>query len=152
MNIRQPDIVPTKAKRQLRVIDAQEIKHVGVQIVNCESVFDRAIAVLIRRPVHGPALDAAAGAAISAGDVRGVLGGGAGREEVAGDEDVAGGDDEERVFASCLDDGVLFEGEGLDVEGMGLETVRDAAGDRSRGRIDDVVAGAERWQGVSLRR
>ena len=61
MHVRQPHVATTETIRQPRVIDAQQVQHGGVQVVNRHRVFDGVVAVFVGRTVDDAAFDAAAG-------------------------------------------------------------------------------------------
>ena len=61
MDIGQSHLAPAEADREALVVQAEEVQHRGVQIVNLDRLLDRFVAVLVGGPVDTPALDAAAG-------------------------------------------------------------------------------------------
>ena len=60
-HIGKSEIAALESVDQLFVIDAQQMQHRGVQVVDFDLVLDRVVAELIGRPVHDAAPDAAAG-------------------------------------------------------------------------------------------
>ena len=57
MHVRQPEVAPLKAIRQTLVIDAQQVKNGGVQIVHVDRVLDDGRREVVCALVDEPALD-----------------------------------------------------------------------------------------------
>jgi hypothetical protein len=60
MDICEPHIAPGKPKRQFFVVDAKQVEHGGVQIMNVNFVLDRFVAVFIGGTVNHASFDSAA--------------------------------------------------------------------------------------------
>src|SRR3954462_1880907 len=60
-HIRQPHVAAGEAEGKPRVIEAEQIEHRGVQVVNLELVFNHLVAELVGLAIDGAALDASAG-------------------------------------------------------------------------------------------
>ena len=60
-HIRQPEIPALEFVGQLLVIDAHQVQHRRVQVVDVVDIFDGVVAQFVGAPVADAALDAAAG-------------------------------------------------------------------------------------------
>src|SRR5262249_48193686 len=60
-HIRQPEIPALESVRQLRVLKAKQVQHLGVEIIHVNRIFDYVPADFIRLADYLPALHAAAG-------------------------------------------------------------------------------------------
>jgi hypothetical protein len=60
MHIREPEVSALEAVRELCMIDAQQVEHRGVEIVNVDRALRGVVAKLIGGAVRDPSLDAAA--------------------------------------------------------------------------------------------
>src|SRR6478672_9249939 len=60
VNIRQPHIAPPKPVRQAGVVDAEQMQHRGMQVMDRDFVFDGVEAVFVRGAIHDAAPHAAA--------------------------------------------------------------------------------------------
>jgi len=56
----QSHVAATEADGESLVIDAEQVEHVGVHVVNCQFVFDDPISIFIGRTVSSATLSAAA--------------------------------------------------------------------------------------------
>ena len=61
MDVGQPHVAAAEAVGQSLVVDAQQVKHRGVQVVDLDLVLDGVVAVIVGGAVDGAALDSAAG-------------------------------------------------------------------------------------------
>src|SRR5439155_23101796 len=61
MHIRQAEVAALKAVRQSEVVDAEQMEHGGVQVVDGDDVFDGVVAELVGGAVGDAGPDAAAG-------------------------------------------------------------------------------------------
>ena len=61
VHVGQPHVAAAEAVGQPLVVDAQQMQHRGVQVVDLDLVFDGVVAVVVGGAVDGAALDAAAG-------------------------------------------------------------------------------------------
>src|SRR6266542_4234018 len=60
-HVGQAEVAALEAVDQLRVVDAEQIEHRGVQVVDVDRVLDRGVAELVGGAVGQPAFDPAAG-------------------------------------------------------------------------------------------
>ncbi len=61
VHVGQPHVAAAEAVGQSLVVDAQQMQHRRVQVVDLDLVFDGVVAVVVGGAVDGAALDAAAG-------------------------------------------------------------------------------------------
>ena len=61
MHVGQPHVAAAEAERDALVVEAQQVQHRGVQVVDLELVLDDLVAVLVGLAVDRAAFDAAAG-------------------------------------------------------------------------------------------
>ena len=61
VDVGQPHVAAAEAIGQPLVVDAQEVQHRGVQVVDLDLVLDGVVAVVVGGAVDRAALDAAAG-------------------------------------------------------------------------------------------
>src|SRR5439155_26702496 len=59
-NIRQPHVAARKAEREFRVVQAQQVQHRGMQVMDVDFVLDGFVAVFVSGAIKGATLDAAA--------------------------------------------------------------------------------------------
>ena len=61
MHVGQPHVAAAEAEGQALVVDAEQVQHRGVQVVNLDLVLDGFVAVIVGGAVDRAAFDAAAG-------------------------------------------------------------------------------------------